>query len=197
MIDIATSDVPALELRPRFFRDDGGQDFVEISAVGGRDTVIHKVKPEHMARFSAAWEAYQDGREMPLRKGTPLTDLPQITAELAKTFIERGVHNLEEISILSDAQCQGLGHGTLNLRRQARELVETRKANERTRMFDKISETNAIKPDGQTSFPEFTALSAKVDQLATQMQSFLEAMTAAQQPKRKKSNGAEPAADSQ
>ena len=194
MIDIATSDVPALELRPRFFRDDGGQDFVEISAVGGRDTVIHKVKPEHMARFSAAWEAYQDGREMPLRKGTPLTDLPQITAELAKTFIERGVHNLEEISILSDAQCQGLGHGTLNLRRQARELVETRKANERTRMFDKISESASpvSAPSG-----EVAALSAKVDQLATQMQSFLEAMTAAQQPKRKKSNGAEPAADSQ
>lgn len=198
MSDNYSSEVQGFELRPRFYRE-GEKDFIEITAVGGRDTVIHKVGPADIKRFAAAWEAYTEGKEMPLRKGTALTELPQINAELAKTMIDRGVHNLEEVAFLSDAQCQGLGHGTMNLRKQATELLMTRKAEEKVRVHDKMSEANApvSAPSG-----EVAALSAKIDQLAEgmaqttqQIQALIAAMSA---PKRgRKHDVAEPVADSQ
>lgn len=123
-MELSIAGVDSFQQSARFYKDDGA-DFVEISFVGSKDSLVKKVSPEHMAKFKDAWDAYCDGRELEQRKGTPLTDAP-MSEIVAKSYVQRNVHTLEELAMLSDAQCQALGHGTLTHRENARKLIATR-----------------------------------------------------------------------
>ena len=126
----------------RFYRD-GARDYVEISYVGSKDTFVQKVTPELMARFRDEWNAHCDGVPLKQRVGTPLTDIPNMKEELAAKYIAANVHTAEEFAALSDAQCQGLGHGTLTLRTACRGLLEQRRAAAVEAATKKISEVAA------------------------------------------------------
>jgi hypothetical protein len=126
LTDIVLPEVPALPQKARFFRE-GGRDLVELSTIGSKDTVVRKVQPQHMAQFRSDWNAYCDGQPPQRRSGTPLTDLPSLNKDKAEVYVAHNVHTLEELAELSDAQCQGLGHGTLTDREQARKLMEQRR----------------------------------------------------------------------
>lgn len=144
-MNIATLEVPGVEALPqhaRFYRE-GNSDFVEISFTGVKDTVIRKVTPDLMAQFSEQWAAFCDGTPMKQRAGTPLTDLAGVDAQRAEHYISRNVHNVEELAALYDAQCQALGHGTLTLRKAARDMLELRKMKEAERSRDLITKASA------------------------------------------------------
>lgn len=166
MTDLVLPEVQGFEQSPRFFKSPNGVDFVEISFIGSKDTIVQKVTPEHMAKFRDAWNSYCDGTPMSLRKGTPLTDL--ITEQLAKSLIDRNVHTLEELAVLNDAQCQGLGHGILTLRKSAQEHVAKHYAEAKVRTQNKIAEesTKAQKVDDSATLAAIGELGVKFDQLA-------------------------------
>jgi hypothetical protein len=142
LTDITLPEVKVYAQSAKFFRR-GEQDFVEISFVGAKDTLVEKVSPSHMAQFRNEWDAYCDGRPVERRQGIALTDLPGLDEERAEHYLARNVHTLEELAELSDAQCQGIGHGTITDRQSARKLVLQRQLEMRDRMQRAVHEASA------------------------------------------------------
>lgn len=142
LTDITLPEVKVYTQSAKFFRR-GEQDFVEISFIGAKDTLVERVQPWHMARFRSEWDAYCDGRPVRRREGIALTELPGIDDEKAESYIGRNVHTVEELAALSDAQCQGIGHGTLTDRQGARKLVTQRQVEARDRMQRAVHEASA------------------------------------------------------
>jgi hypothetical protein len=124
-VDVVLPEVKEVHQNARFYREND-RDYVAISFVGEKDTVIRRVAPEHMARFRDEWNAYCDGIPLKVRDGTALTEI--MPGDLSQKYISQNVHTVEELAALSDAQCQALGHGTLTFRKTARALVESNKA---------------------------------------------------------------------
>jgi hypothetical protein len=188
MIDVDLPEVRALQAQPRFFREDG-VDYVEISYIGSKDTNIHKVKPRHMAMFPSEWAAWCDGKPMAIRNGTPLTHLPEINEQFAKNLTERNVHNLEELAVLSDAQCQGLGHGMITNRKKAQQLLAQRELDGKNRanqlVADKMAEVGsapvALPPEISGVFAE---QEKKIDALTNQVSALVDIMSKLAKPKR-------------
>jgi hypothetical protein len=142
LTDITLPEVRVYTQSAKFFRR-GEQDFVEISFIGAKDTLVEKVAPVHMAQFRNEWDAYCDGRPAQRRDGIALTELPGLDEEKAESYFARNVHTLEELAALSDAQCQGIGHGTLTDRQGARKLVMQRQLERRDRMQRAVHEASA------------------------------------------------------
>jgi hypothetical protein len=142
LADITLPEVKIYTQSAKFFRR-GVQDFVEISFIGAKDTLVEKVNPSHMAQFRNEWDAYCDGRPIERRAGIPLTDLPGLDDERAEGYVARNVHTLEELAALSDAQCQGIGHGALTDRQGARKLVTQRQLEARDRIQRAVHEASA------------------------------------------------------
>jgi hypothetical protein len=142
LTDITLPEVKVYTQSAKFFRR-GEHDFVEISFVGAKDTLVEKVTPSHMAQFRDEWDAYCDGRPLSRRQGIPLTELPGLDKERAEHYIARNVHTLEELAALSDAQCQNVGHGTITDRQGARKLVLQRQLAVRDRMQRAVQEASA------------------------------------------------------
>jgi hypothetical protein len=139
LLDVIIPEVNALAQTAKFYRE-GDRDYVSISFVGEKDTVIRRVTPEHMARFRNEWNAYCDGIPLKQRDGTPLTDIPNLSDDLAQKYISQNVHTADELAVLSDAQCQSLGHGTLTFRAAAQAMLASRKAAQMEAASKRISE---------------------------------------------------------
>lgn len=141
-MDITIPEVRVYTQTAKFFRR-GDQDYVEISFVGAKDTLVEKVKPAHMAQFRSEWDAYCDGRPMRRREGTALIELPGLDEDRAAIYVARNVHTIEELAALSDAQCQGIGHGALTDRQGARKLVMKRQLEAREQTQRAVYEASA------------------------------------------------------
>lgn len=178
-LDIAG--VEAFQQAGRFFKENG-VDFVEISFVGTKDTMIKKVAPEHMAKFQESWNAYCDGREPAQRKGTPLTDAPMNEVQ-AKGYIDRNVHTLEEIAFLSDGQCQALGHGTLTHREAARKLLAARRERQTEERINQISKATASL-NKETASSDNKEVLAAIGELGQGINALVQLMTAQAQKKK-------------
>jgi hypothetical protein len=91
------------------------------------------------------------------------------------------VHNLEELSALSDGQCQALGHGTLTLRENAKKLLMQRAFESKRVASERIAEKSAdigpVPADKYAGQTEVAALSAKVDSLADSVAALVQMMT--------------------
>lgn len=189
--NIDLPEVLALQQHARFYRE-GERDFVEISFTGVKDTVIQKVQPEHMARFPEAWAAHCDGTPMKQRTGTPLTDIPGVDQQRAEHYISRNVHNVEELAVLHDGQCQALGHGTLTLRKAAQELLTVRRMKQveasRSSVMQASAGIGAVPAEKYASESDLTAVKQTMGELASNVASLvamLQAQAAAQAPKRR------------
>lgn len=180
MLDIDLPEVQSMQQSARFFRD-GERDFVEVSFVGSKDTTINKVKPEHMAKFREAWDSYCDGTPMQPRKGTPLTDLPGVDEQRAQHYVSRNVHTAEEIAVLSDAQCQALGHGTLTLRKAAHEMLSLKHMKEQERSRDLVTKAaatiGAVPAEKYASASDLEAVNAKIDGLTDSISALVAALS--------------------
>lgn len=117
--EITLPEVVPMAQRARFYKDDKERNMIEISFAGSKDTNVTKVNPEHMAQFREEWNAFCDGLPPKQRGGTPLTEV--MDEVLAKGYVDKNVHTLEELAALHDGQCQLLGHGTLTFRKAARD----------------------------------------------------------------------------
>jgi hypothetical protein len=172
MLDILLPEVKPLTQSARFFRKDE-QDFIEVSFVGSKDTVIQRVGPGHMAQFKAEWDAFCDGRPIERRAGTPLTALAGITPERAEFYLARNIHTLEELAALSDAQCQSVGHGTLTDRKGAIALVLQRQLEARDKAQRAVQEaTAAIGPkpaDAYVTQSEIALVKSELAELKTML----------------------------
>lgn len=180
--------IASLQQRARFFRDDAGIDRIEISAVGSKDTIVKKVAPEHMARFKPEWDAHCDGRPMARRPGTALTDCPGINQDKADGYIARNIHNLEELAVLSDGQCQAVGHGTLTDRKHAQGLLASRKMERETAQRDAVSKAAGsiaapVSAEGSKT-EEIAALGVKIDAMADGINALVGLLTAQAEKKK-------------
>jgi hypothetical protein len=171
LIDIEIPEVRGAPVFAKFSRGEDGRDYVEIKSVGMTDTSVQKVRPEHMARFRVEWDAYCDGRPMSKRPGTPLTEL--VESQQAETFIARNVHNLEELAVLNDLQCQGLGHGTMSLRKKAQELLVKQQMDARDRVATAMAGVGS-RPANDT---EIEGIKAAVTEQGKQLAALTSALT--------------------
>lgn len=167
--DFTLPEVQVLHQKPRFFKE-GNADFIEISYVGSKDTMIRKVCPQHMASFRDEWNAYCDGQPVKQRSGTPLTDLPSIKDLRVEHYTSRNVQTLEELAALTDAQCQALGHGVLTDREHTRKLLTQRTIEQTSQIRDKVTKMSAdigpVPSEKYASAGELAATNAKIDALA-------------------------------
>lgn len=177
--EIELPEVQKFHQKARFYRD-GERDLIEISYVGSKDTVVSKVKPEHMATYKREWDAFCDGREPEQRKGTALTEI--MNEQQAQQYVFKNVHTLEELAVLNDGQCQSLGHGTLTLRRQAIDLLAMRTFKARDEMQKKVSEAAATigpKPaETYASQTELAEVKQSISDLGGKMDAILAAISA-------------------
>lgn len=178
MTDITLPEVTAQQLRAKFYKD-GEVDKVEIFAVGSKDTYKKKVGPDEMAMFKPEWDAYCDGKPLSRRPGTPLTDIPGVDQSKADTYVARNIHNAEELAVLTDGQCQQVGHGTLTDRKAAQGLLTMRKLQADTERRDAVGKAAAsIGAAPETKSEDIAALGEKIDTLASNMNSLVELLTA-------------------
>lgn len=115
-------------LRVKFNRM-GKSDYIEISIIGDPNVFKGKVTPGDVMRFPKEWEAYQKGRaDEEEIAGTPITDVPGISNELAAKYKLSGVRTAEELANLNDMACSRIGLGTLTLRKAAKNLIRANQA---------------------------------------------------------------------
>ena len=196
-MNVDIPEVQSFALKPRFYRD-GNTDYVEISSVGAKDTVVRKVTPAVMAQFPSQWAAHIDGRPVLPRKGTPLTALSQMGADQAKKLFDGNVQVLEELAVLSDAQCGAFGHGTMTLRTLALKFLAAQEAARKSEIQDKIMKASSDPlPVANEGMAE---LAAAVGSLNTKMDQLVQILIAQNAPKqrgRPRKNGPNnPASDS-
>ena len=194
-LDITLSEVQPVTQRARFYKD-GEKPYVEISFIGSKDTHISDVKPEHMANFRAEWDAFCDGSPLKKRDGTPLTDL--VTEQRAETYFGRNIHNLEELSFLSDGQCQALGHGTLTDRENARKLLGQRAMSAKEQAHKRaVDMTAAAKPASDAPQPnaDLSEVNAKLDKLSDGIGALVGLLTAQAQKSKPGRKPKEPASE--
>jgi hypothetical protein len=171
LTDITLPEVKVYTQSAKFFRR-GEQDFVEISFIGAKDTFVEKVSPSHMAQFRNEWDAYCDGRPIERRAGIALIELPGLDEARAEAYVARNVHTLDELAALSDAQCQGIGHGALTDRQSARRLVTQRQLESREKMQRAVHEASAaIGPRPVESYVQSADMEAIKGEIAELKQS--------------------------
>lgn len=168
--EISLPEVKPLLQSARFFRQkvgDAERDFVEVSFVGSKDTLVEKVTPGHMAQFRAEWDAYCDGKPPQRRAGIALTELAAIDAQRAEHYIARNIHNLEELAALNDAQCQSVGHGALTDRKAALGIVARRRFEARDKLRHAVNQASAaIGPKPAEQYAASSELDALKGELA-------------------------------
>lgn len=193
--EIALPEVAAMPQHARFYRD-GDRDFVEISFVGAKDTVVQKVKPEHMAKFRAEWNAYCDGHPLARRKGTALTEIPGIDEVREQFYVARNIHNAEELAVLSDAQCQGVGHGTLTQRESARKIIAMRKyeltEKARKAVSDAAASIGPVPADAYASQTELAEVKQSIGELSASVAALVQMLSQPRAPAEPKRRGRPP-----
>jgi len=193
MADFTLPEVKATPHVAKFFRK-GAHDYVEISFVGTKDNFIQRVQPEHMARFKPEWDAFCDGRPLTRRPGTPLTECPNISEDRAEFYVGRNIHNLEELAALSDAQCQGVGHGVMTDRKNAALLLTHRKHDAREKATKAVQDASAkLKgaPADDTTANEVAALKGDVAEIKTAIAALTEMLMARKPGRPKKQKAAD------
>ncbi len=114
-------------LRAEFHRDDvTGREMVTIRIKGSNDTSIQKVEPHHISMWPVEYQAFKTNNPDIEIGGTPLMEIPGMTPEKVRNYKLNGVRNVEELSELSDMNCNLMGHGVLTDRSVARLLLEAR-----------------------------------------------------------------------
>lgn len=131
-------------LRPEFYRnEDTGAVMVRVANLASKDIYEAKAQPEHIKQFPDAYEAFEKGKSEPV-SGTPLTDIPGITREVARGYRLKNIRNAEELAALSDAACTALGHGILTARKSAQMLLKANHADALQAQLDKQKPTLSL-----------------------------------------------------
>jgi hypothetical protein len=137
-------------LRASFYKDvDGQRDMIEIRIVGDPNTIIHKVKPEHVEQFPNEWNAYlkrQEREPEPEVEGTSLLDVPGIDRVAAAKLKMFQVRTAEELAALDEAQAKALGLGGITFWKAAKLLLRAQNAEKLQAMLEAAPEPEKRKP---------------------------------------------------
>lgn len=123
--------------------------------------VTEKNIEELVRKFPKAWAEFRN--EEVAIDGTPVTDVPGVTKDVAIKLEFDGIRTAEDLATLTDEQCKAKGFGWTRHRDAAREMV------------------GSTKEDKAEAVPaEIAALKAQNEVLQRQMQELMANMTAAQ-----------------
>jgi hypothetical protein len=116
----------------RFFKA-GNKTMVAIQYAGdaGQEAVA-KVTPELIAQFPEQWDAFVHGLDLPEPEGTPLTEIPGLTEQVARVYKLVNINVCEQLADASDAVIQRLGIGASNFRKMAKIIVAKKKVEDNT-----------------------------------------------------------------
>lgn len=111
---------------------------LEAKPVASVDVSTTPVKPHNERQlrndYPEAWAAFQG--EDPKIEGTPTTEAPFLDEDRIMFLKLNGVYVLEQLAMLSDARCQGLGFGWRTIRGKAQAFLVEK--SERIARQDKI-----------------------------------------------------------
>jgi hypothetical protein len=79
-------------------------------------------------RFAKAWAAYK-GAENQIPEGTPLDAFDALPEHKAAEFKMHGLTTIEQLAIMSDANCDSIGTGAKKWRTAAQKFLRTRANN--------------------------------------------------------------------
>ena len=99
--------------------------FIVITIPGQPNTVIDTVADEtYQRRFPEQWARFKAGNVSEVINGWRLESWPTVNTAQVKTLKHMGVHTVEMLADMSDAACQNVGMGTMELRTKARAAVD-------------------------------------------------------------------------
>tara|TARA_R100000781_G_scaffold18090_1_gene14145 strand:- start:42 stop:437 length:396 start_codon:yes stop_codon:yes gene_type:complete len=114
-------------LRATFYKSEEGIDLVELKLIGDPNSVIYKVseKSEQLKKdFPKEWASfYKDKSPAKTIKTTNLDILECMSKRKIDALKLEGVESVEQLAELSDGACHGLGKGTLDYRKEAKEFL--------------------------------------------------------------------------
>tara|TARA_R100000951_G_scaffold30936_2_gene26577 strand:- start:4786 stop:5178 length:393 start_codon:yes stop_codon:yes gene_type:complete len=113
-------------LRANFFKSENGIDMVELSIIGDPNSVIHKVesKAEEFAKnFPREWAEFYKDKKIKVKKETNLDVLECMNKKKIDVLKLEGITSVEQLAELSDGACHGLGKGTIDYRKEAKEFL--------------------------------------------------------------------------
>jgi hypothetical protein len=100
--------------------------FIVITIPGQPNTVIDTVADvEYQRRFPEQWARFKAGNVSEVINGWRLESWPAVNTAQVKTLKHMGVHTVEMLADMSDAACQNVGMGTMELRTKAKAAVAT------------------------------------------------------------------------
>ena len=113
-------------LRANFFKTEDGIDMVELSIIGDPNSVIHKVEPrakEFEKDFPREWSEFYKDKKIKVKKETNLDVLECMNKRKIDVLKLEGITSVEQLAVLSDGACHGLGKGTIDYRKEAKEFL--------------------------------------------------------------------------
>jgi hypothetical protein len=114
-------------LRATFYKGEDDTDLIELKLIGDPNSVIYKVsdKPEEFKQqFPNEWaEYFKETKKTKTEKETDLKVLDCMTKRKIEVLKLEGVKSVEQLANLSDGACHGLGKGTLDYRKEAKEYL--------------------------------------------------------------------------
>lgn len=101
--------------------------FVRINIPGDINNQIDtRAEDHHKQRFAVQWGRFEAGLSQEI-KGWRLEDWPVVTTAQVRNLKYLGVHTVEQMSTLTDTQCQKVGMGAMELRLKAKGALEKAK----------------------------------------------------------------------
>ncbi|MFL9670444.1 hypothetical protein WIX39_026175 [Variovorax sp. AB1(2024)] len=98
--------------------------FITIAIPGQPNTIIDTVADiGYQQRFPEQWARFKAGNVDEVVNGWRLESWPAVNTAQVKTLKHMGVHTVEMLADMSDAACQNVGMGTMELRTKAKAAV--------------------------------------------------------------------------
>ena len=104
--------------------------YVEIRTIGDPCTWVGKATPELIASYPVEYAAFQAGHKEVDYGGTPLTEIPGFSAQMALAYKLKGIHNCEMLAEASDAAISAIGLGAIEARKMANLVIKAAEASE-------------------------------------------------------------------
>lgn len=104
--------------------------YVEIRTIGDPCSWVGKATPEFIARYPVEYAAFEAGHTEVDYGGTPLTEIPGFSAQMALGYRLKGIHNCEMLAEASDAAISALGLGAIEARKMANLVLKAADAPE-------------------------------------------------------------------
>ena len=113
-------------LRLTFFKDENDVDFAELKIIGDPNSIVYDAKKhaeQLKADFPKEWASYFKDSKIIQKKETDLNVLKTMNPRKIEALKLEGITSVEQLSNLSDGACHGLGKGTLDYRKEAKEFL--------------------------------------------------------------------------